>query len=113
MGWANQGAALVPVFFFGNSKLFKMAGGNDPNSWLARLSRKLRMSIVFFYGRNYLPVPFKHPISLVSGPPVPVQQTAQPTDEQINEAHQRLLTAFEELYKKHKPEWETRPLVIL
>jgi 1-acyl-sn-glycerol-3-phosphate acyltransferase len=107
----QNGANIVPVFFFGHTKLFKVFGGD--NKWLAGLSRRLKMSILFFYGRNYLPVPFRHPLRMVFGEVVPVQQKENPTEEDINEVMKRVIKGIEDTYEKKRPDWETRKLVIL
>jgi 2-acylglycerol O-acyltransferase 2 len=47
----QEGATILPFLFFGHSRCFKLVGkGGD--SWLMRLSRKMRASIVFFYGTS-------------------------------------------------------------
>ncbi|KAJ1435074.1 diacylglycerol acyltransferase-domain-containing protein [Ochromonadaceae sp. CCMP2298] len=107
----QEGAAIVPTFFFGNSKLFTIVGkGSD--SFLSKLSRKLRTSIVLFYGRNYLPVPLRHQMCMVTGDIVDVKQSEQPTDAEIDEVMERVVKSVTEMYEKKKPEWEKRPLVI-
>ena len=50
----QEGAHIVPIFFFGNTKIFKVLGQNSSESFLAKMSRKLRASVVLFYGRNGL-----------------------------------------------------------
>jgi diacylglycerol O-acyltransferase 2, plant len=108
----QEGAHILPVFFFGNSKIFHIAGGSGSNSWLARLSRKLRASIVLFYGRNYLPVPLRHPIHIATGDVVNVKQSDNPTAEEIDDVMNRVVSSLEKLYNTQKPDWEDRPLII-
>lgn len=109
----QEGAHIIPAFFFGNTRIFDLPtskGGSE--SFLAKLSRKLRASIVIFYGRHYLPVPFRTPLHMVSGDIVEVKQSDNPTEEEINEVLGRVIASVEKLYRDRKPEWETRPLVI-
>jgi len=108
----QEGAHIIPVFFFGNSKLFTIVTGQGSDSWLARLSRRLRMSLFFFYGRHYLPVPYRHPLRMVTGDIVRVTKIENPTDEQVAEVHDKVIAAVQKLYDTKKPDWETRPLVI-
>lgn len=108
----QEGADIVPVFFFGNTRLFNIAGASGSDSLLSRLSRKLRASIVLFYGRNFLPVPFRHPIRMVTGRIVEVQKKEFPSEADVEEVIQRVIASVNELYEKKAPEWETRPLVI-
>jgi 2-acylglycerol O-acyltransferase 2 len=107
----QQGANIIPVFFFGNTKLFHVVGG--ANTWLATLSRKLKASIMFFYGRNYLPVPYRHPIRMISGEIVEVKQNDNPTDEEIADVLNRVSQSVQNVYDNKKPAWEKRKLVIL
>jgi 1-acyl-sn-glycerol-3-phosphate acyltransferase len=108
----QEGADIVPVFFFGNTRLFNIAGASGSDSLLSKLSRKLRASIVLFYGRHFLPVPLRHPIRMVTGRVVHVQQKEFPSDAEVEEVMQRVITSVQELYDTKKPDWETRPLVI-
>lgn len=102
------------MYFFGNTRLFSIAG-NDPatTSWLSTLSRKLRASLLFFYGRHYLPVPYRHPLRMVMGNMVQVTQNDQPTDEEAQDVLNRVEAELVRMYNEKKPEWETRPLVVL
>eukprot|EP01031_Cornospumella_fuschlensis_P040686 gene40686-49608_t len=110
----EMGAHVIPVYFFGNTKLFSIAG-NDPStsSWLSTLSRKMRASILLFYGRNYLPVPYRHPLRMVMGNVVNVVQKDQPSDADAQDLLDRVEKELVRLYNEQKPEWETRPLVVL
>jgi hypothetical protein len=47
------------------------------------------------------------------GRPLPVQQKDNPTKEEIEAMHATFCQAVEDLYYRHRPEWETRPLVIV
>jgi hypothetical protein len=58
----EHGAAVVPVYYFGNSRLSHAIGGKT----LQDLSRKLKASIIIPYGRWYSPVPFQEEVMLVS-----------------------------------------------
>jgi len=110
----QQGANIVPLFFFGNTKLFKVAGQSGSDSFLSRMSRKFKTSVIFFYGRHFLPFcPFRHPIKFATGDVVRVEQKDDPTDEEVKEVQQRVVASVHKLYNERKPAWETRPLEIL
>ncbi len=109
----QQGANIIPVFFFGNSSIFDVPGGSGKESFLSRISRRLRASIIFFYGRQFLTVPYRHPIHVVYGEPVEVKQNDNPTNEEVAEMLQKVIDAVEKLYKEKHPSWEDRPLVVL
>ena len=76
------------------------------------LSRKFRMSILFFYGRGYLTIPYSTPISCVRGRLIPITQKDNPTDEEIQTVLDQVINELRRLYEESKPEWEKRPLVI-
>jgi 2-acylglycerol O-acyltransferase 2 len=109
----QEGAAIVPTFFFGNSRLFTIVGGSgSTDSFLAKLSRSLKMSIIFFYGRFYLPIPFRRPLLMVLGKPIEVKQKDNPTIEEIDEVLEKLQESVTKLYYEKRPSWETRPFEI-
>lgn len=109
----QQGAHIVPGFFFGNTRLFDVPGNTGSESFFSKISRKIRASIIFFYGRNFLTVPYRHPIRLVFGEPIKVTQKDEPTDEEVQETLNKVIAEVEKVYKEKRPEWEDRPLVIL
>ena len=76
------------------------------------LSRKLRMSILFFYGRGYLTIPYSTPIRCVRGKCIPITQNDNPTDAEIQHVLDQVIAELRRLYDESKPEWEKRPLVI-
>jgi 1-acyl-sn-glycerol-3-phosphate acyltransferase len=108
----KEGANIVPAFFFGNTRLFNIAGASGSESFLSKLSRKLRTSIVIFYGRHYLPIPFRHPLRMVFGQIIDVKQNDNPNEEEVAELMERVKQSLRELYETKKPEWESRPLEI-
>ena len=108
----QEGADIVPVFFFGNTRIFSLIGKNSSDSLMSKLSRKLRASIVLFFGRQFLPVPFRHPIRMVTGRVVEVTRKEFPSEEEINAVMEKVIASVQELYDTKKPDWEDRPLVI-
>jgi hypothetical protein len=108
----QQGAHIVPTFFFGNSKLLTVDAGKGSNSWLSRTSRKFRASVLLFHGRHFLPVPYRHPLRMVTGDVVEVKQNDNPSDEEVDAVLQKVIATVKKLYDEKKPDWETRPLVI-
>ena len=111
----QEGAHIVPAFFYGNTCLFHQVGTDKgTDSFLSRISRKLRASIVFYTGRNYLPVPLRHPLKMAIGEPVLLEggPNPNPSDADIDALLERVVVAIQELYEKEKPSWETRPLIV-
>jgi len=109
----EEGATIIPTFFFGNSRIFTVLNGQGSDSWISKVSRKLRASIFFFYGRFGLPIPYRHPLKMITGEPIPTIQSDKPSEEYVNEILNKVIVAAEKLYSEKKPEWETRPLVII
>ena len=109
----QEGANIIPIFCFGNTKIFTALNDKSTSeSFLSRISRRLRASIVLFYGRNYLPVPYRHPIKLVTADIVEVTQISEPTAEQVHDIMEKVIAALQRAYEEKKPDWETRPLII-
>ena len=118
----QEGAHIVPSLFFGNSHCFTLVGadggegkeGSYMSKLLQRLSRFLKMSILFFYGRHGLAVPFRTRLKMVAGNVVEVKKNSNPTDEEIQVTLDKVIAEFERLYASQKrPAWETRPLKIV
>jgi 1-acyl-sn-glycerol-3-phosphate acyltransferase len=59
----ETGSQIIPCYCFGNTQTFIEATGGR----LEGLSRALRMSLLLFWGRFYLPVPFRTPLLTVVG----------------------------------------------
>ena len=116
----QEGANIIPAFFFGNSRCFTVvgaeggAGGKDVSfmgKLLQRLSRTLKASIVIFYGRHFLPVPYRQPLKMVSGRVIKVKQNDSPSDAEVQAVLNEVVAEFERLYASdQRPAWETRPL---
>lgn len=102
----------MPIYYFGNSQLFDFVGGK----WISRLSRKMRTSILLFYGRFFLPIPYQHPITMVIGKIIPVPEPIpEPTQEQIDEMHALFTCELVALFDRHKEDfgWAHKELVVL
>eukprot|EP00903_Cladosiphon_okamuranus_P015406 g14229.t2 len=108
----EAGADIVPVYFFGNTLLHDLVGGNGDENSLYRLSRKFKTALVFFYGRFGTPIPRRKELKMVAGRPISVVQSDEPSDEYVESLHAELVRRVEELYYKHRPDWEKRTLVI-
>lgn len=74
------------------------------HSVIASLSRFLRTAVCIFWGRFGLPLPFRTPVTFVRGTPIFVKQSLEPTEEEVNELHGKVVTAVQELFERHKHE---------
>jgi hypothetical protein len=52
----EAGASLVPIYHFGASRVLSVSR----SSFLQSMSRSLKMSLILFYGRSYLPIPRRY-----------------------------------------------------
>ena len=125
---------MVPVYHLGSSQMLRCTGH-------AAWSRYLKASVALFWGRFGLPLPYKHDIISLVGPPLPgeepegqlrvsldsivplsqwcaccaVTQTATPSQEDIDGLHERFVAAVKALFDEHKHfmDWEAKELVVV
>ncbi|WFD43853.1 2-acylglycerol O-acyltransferase [Malassezia psittaci] len=99
----RTGADLVPTLGFGENELFNQAN-NQEGTWLYRLQQILKHSLGFtvpaIAGRGLLHdsfglMPYQRPITIVTGEPVQVLHTENPTEEEVDEMHKRYIQALE------------------
>ncbi|XP_064208672.1 2-acylglycerol O-acyltransferase 2 [Anguilla rostrata] len=106
----EHGAPLVPVFSFGENELFNQV--DNPRGTLLRwvqerLQRLMGVSLPLFHARGVFQysfglMPFRKPIHTVVGKPIPVQQNEKPTDEELNDLHERYMSELSQLFEEHK-----------
>ncbi|XP_053316396.1 2-acylglycerol O-acyltransferase 1-like [Spea bombifrons] len=106
----KRGAHLVPVFSFGENELFHQVP-NPKGSLLRSVQEKLQkimgFSMPLFHARGIFQysfglMPYRKPIHTVVGRPIPVAQTSNPTQEEIESLHQKYLNALQELFEENK-----------
>ncbi|KAK9827733.1 hypothetical protein WJX81_007274 [Elliptochloris bilobata] len=106
----QAGADLVPAYHFGSSQMLSVTGTPE-------LSRRLRTSLCFFWGRASLPLPRKHDILSAVGPTVAVTQCDEPTQAQIDETHARFVEVMQATFEQHKhilgPAWVAKKLLVV
>jgi 2-acylglycerol O-acyltransferase 2 len=94
----QSGRPLVPCYTLGNTQILRCLTGG----FLRRLSSLLRVSVTIFWGRWFLPIPFRVPILFLVGTPIEVTQCDEPTQEQIDELHGKFLAQMKDLFESHK-----------
>lgn len=106
----QTGASIVPCYCFGANEVYTRHFG--PQSVLARLSSMLRVSLVPWSGRWWLPfgvVPHRCKLVVVLGAPIDVEVVAQPSSDQVEALHAQYVATLRELFDRHKvrmgPEW--------
>lgn len=79
--------------------------------------------IFFFYGRFYLPLPYKRQVITVLGKPINIRQLIKrshdtvypidPTQDEMKLVYETFKEELQRVYNTYKPSWEDRPLVIM
>jgi len=103
---------VIPLLAFGTTKHFgRWPDEND--SFLTRLSRKLKASILLPVGWCGLPVPKWHPVTLVFGPAIDLGSFKN--GDPVEAAHVQWVQWYREAYEKHSVAagYGDRPLEIM
>jgi len=109
----ETGVSLVPTFSFGEMCVYDLYP-NPPGSWVRRLQdfvlSKTTVPLFFFMGRGVFQysmgiVPFRHPIHVVVGAPIPVSKSSSPTTEEVESLHAVYVKALKDLYKEYNPKY--------
>eukprot|EP01031_Cornospumella_fuschlensis_P044562 gene44562-54498_t len=102
----RTGAALVPCYLLGNTHLLDIycggKAGSPMNNFLRNISRKLGFGLILFWGRFFLPVPYRVPIVGIMAKPIEVPHTDSPSDEEVDKYHKILMDEMVKLFDKHK-----------
>jgi hypothetical protein len=108
----ETGAQIVPCYCFGNTQTFVNAAAGEDNL-LRKLSRTLRMSLIFFWGRCYLPIPFRTPMLTVVGRPIQCPKMENPSPELVNQYHNLYLKETKRIFMTYRNTygWENKSLV--
>lgn len=111
----ETGASIVPVFSFGENNLYATKTTN-PCSWYGKFQvffKKLTsMGLPYGHGCGLFSqkskgvFPFRNPIHTVVGEPIHVIKTNNPSQEQVDELHQRYSNDLFQLFETHKVRFE-------
>lgn len=94
----ENGASLVPCYTLGNSTVYDAL----TNTWLRDLSRALRASITLFWGRFWLPIPYRQPVCFLMADPIDVPKIENPSQEVVNQWHEVFCDRMAALFDGHK-----------
>lgn len=96
------GFRIQPVYGFGHTQLWKTV--LDPWGVLEKISIAINVSIVPFLGRFGIPFagPSRVPVLLAFGEPVDCPKVLDPTPDDINSYHRKMLDSFETCFDTHK-----------
>ncbi|NXW08811.1 MOGT2 acyltransferase, partial [Fregetta grallaria] len=109
----KHGTPLVPIFSFGENDLFEQVR-NPQGSWLRQLQHRLQqimgISLPLFHARGIFQysfglIPYRRPIYTVVGKPIPVQRKHSPSNEEVDQVHQKYLTELYKLFEEHKAKY--------
>lgn len=107
----REGVDIAPVYLFGNTSVLSALR----NKHLERLSRKLQVSLTFFWGKYGLPIPRDDKLVYVIGKAISIPKIAEPTQEDIDKYHgiycQEIQRIFEQ-YKHKLPLYKNKTLII-
>ncbi|KAM6386326.1 2-acylglycerol O-acyltransferase 2 [Alca torda] len=109
----EHGTPLVPIFSFGENDLYNQVR-NPKGSWLRQLQHRLQqimgISLPLFHARGVFQysfglIPYRRPICSVVGKPIPVQRKHRPSEEEVDQVHQKYLNELSKLFEEHKAKY--------
>ena len=95
----ENGTTLVPVFCFGASHIFSRV---VLPSIVEKLSRYLRTSIVLFFGKGGLPIPYETPLTYALGEHIVLERSPSPSAEEVDWVHNTFKKALVDTFDAHK-----------
>eukprot|EP01113_Clastostelium_recurvatum_P032351 TRINITY_DN4143_c0_g1_i4.p1 TRINITY_DN4143_c0_g1~~TRINITY_DN4143_c0_g1_i4.p1 ORF type:complete len:384 (-),score=119.36 TRINITY_DN4143_c0_g1_i4:1012-2055(-) len=95
------GLDLVPVFTHGELELYNQLQWGLPQR--LGLSRKFKVPITLVWGHKLF-LPFRRPLTVVVGHPIPVEKVENPTPEQVAELHGKYVAALRSMFEETKEE---------
>ena len=98
----QHGSVLVPVFCFGASSIFSRI---VLPPWIETMSRALRASIMLFYGKWGLPIPWEAPLTYALGEHIPCgsgKGGALPSVEEVDWVHNVFVRSLERAFELNK-----------
>jgi hypothetical protein len=107
----RTGAEIVPIYFFGNTSVLSVL--NHPV--LRKFARITGITMTLFWGRWFLPIPYKKKIVGVLGKPIgiPSAPKEDPSQDEIDKYHEIYVsevTRIFEQYKKTNPDYANKTL---
>lgn len=106
----RTGAPVLPCYSLGNTAAF--SAWFDSYGVMEWLSRKAQASIFFYWGRFGLPIPHRVNITMIVGNMVLVEKVDEPSEDQIQVLHDKILDGFRDAFDSHKASlgWGARKL---
>ncbi|TIB62682.1 hypothetical protein E3P77_03796 [Wallemia ichthyophaga] len=106
----REGADLVPVFSFGENDIYQQLStedGSNVHKLQKSFQRIFGFTLPLFHGRgifnyNLGLMPYRHPIVSVVGRAIHVQQTANPSQEMMEDVQARYIDELMRIWDKYK-----------
>lgn len=107
----QHGVPIIPVYCFGSTKLLRRL---LLPSLVEKISLLLRVSLVVFYGKGFLPIPFRQKLLYVMGKPIYPGESGQPAgfdqtpngrdeiDKQVDEMFAKYCQEMIRIFDRHK-----------
>jgi hypothetical protein len=96
----ETGTSLTPIYVFNYNKSFKIYK-HFQQERISIFEKNKSAIIQPFYGRWFLPIPFKVDVFAVIGIPLPVQKIENPSWKEVENLFNRYISHIGDLYKKH------------
>ncbi|KAJ4753070.1 Diacylglycerol O-acyltransferase 2 [Rhynchospora pubera] len=104
----EMGCPLVPVFCFGQNQVYKWW---KPKGKISHtLYKAIKYPPVLSWGRLGSAIPFRVPLNIVIGKPIPLKKNNKPTIEEVNEMHTQFVAVMQELFEKNKAQFGSKDL---
>jgi len=97
----KHGIPLVPVYCFGNNETLHLCSISK-HRVVRWLSRRLGVAFLLFWGRWFLPIPFRVPLRYAVGDAIIVPKLANATKEEVDQWHAKFVDATVSLYDQYK-----------
>ena len=107
----QTGVDVIPVYLFGNTTVLSVM----KHGILSTVSRKLGVSLTYMWGKYGLPIPRDCQLLYVSGKPLGIKHTPNPTQDDIDKFHDAYCKQVEYLFEKYKekvPDYKHKKLHI-
>ena len=103
----RAGAALVPVFAFGQSKCYSYIKPGPPllpARWVAAFARKIGFMPLIIWGEAFSPCPHPVRFTMAVAAAIDLPKIEHPSREQIQEHLDRFIEAMRSLFERRKSE---------
>lgn len=111
----QHGVPIIPVYCFGSTKLLRRL---LLPALIEKISLLLRVSLVIFYGKGFLPIPFRQKLLYVMGKPIypgesqlidQASNSSDKIDQQVDEMFAKYCQEMIRIFDRHKESYGWAP----